>query len=326
MSSIEKKPVSFALLATVTVLVGSVATMAYPMFREDMHPRLPTLKPFNALQLAGRDVYQREGCVGCHTQTVRPLRSEVQRYGEYSRPGEFFYDRPFLWGSKRTGPDLAREGGKRPDGWHLKHYANPQSIEPRSNMPSYAFLAGARLDPAEVQAHMRALGLESTAEEIRALTNRSEMEALVAYTQWLGHAVQRAAGPAVDLQAQNPLRDSPQAVARGQKIFTENCTACHGDEGHGIEGMAPSLTDDVFLGEKGDMPDGALFGLISGGSDAKPALGRKGLPDGGMPAYQGQIPDDDIWALVSWIRAQQAHEGKEAPALEKSEHRQGGKH
>jgi cytochrome c oxidase cbb3-type subunit 2 len=311
--AIYRKPVSFALAAAATVLVGSVVTMAYPMLRADMHPRLEGLRPFSALELAGRDVYQREGCVGCHTQTVRPLRSEVLRYGDYSKAGEFYYDRPFLWGSKRTGPDLAREGGRRPDAWHRKHYADPQAVTPRSNMPGYAFLAAARLDPSEAKAHLDALGLPSAPGEIEALRDRTEMDALVAYTQWLGHAVQRVqpGAGAVDLAAANPLRGSPQAVARGQKIFEENCTACHGDQGQGVEGLAPSLADDVFLGQPGDMPDGAYFAIISGGSDAKGALGRKGLESGGMQAYGGQIANDDIWALVAWIRAQQAHQAGE---------------
>ena len=323
---IYKKPVSFALMAAVAVLIGSVVTMAYPMLRPEMHPRLDSLKPFSALQLAGRDVYQREGCVGCHTQTVRPLRSEVVRYGDYSKAGEFYYDRPFLWGSKRTGPDLAREGGKRPDAWHYKHYADPQSIEKKSNMPKYAFLTQARLDPAEVGAHMRALGLAATPEELAALAQKTEMDALVAYTQWLGHAVQRkAGGGAVDLQAANPLGDSPHAVTRGQKVFADNCTACHGEEGHGVPEVAPNLLDDEFLGQKPDMSDGAWFAVIHDGSDVKPQLGRKGLESGGMTAFGGQIPDEDIWAVISFLRAQQAHERKEGPAMEKVEHKEGQK-
>src|SRR5512134_1913252 len=147
--AIYRKPVSFALLATVAVLVGSVVTMAYPMLRPEMHPKLDSLRPFTALELAGRDVYQREGCVNCHTQTVRPLRSEVVRYlgsrarepgARYSVAGEFAYDHPFLWGSKRTGPDLAFEGWIKPSAsWQKAHYENPQAVVARSNMPSYAF-------------------------------------------------------------------------------------------------------------------------------------------------------------------------------------------
>ncbi len=333
--TIYRKPVSFALLAAATVLVGSLVTMAYPMLRPEMHEKLEGLRAFTPLELAGRDVYQREGCMGCHTQTVRPLRSEVLRYGDYSKAGEFYFDRPFLWGSKRTGPDLAREGGKRPDAWHARHYADPQAVTPRSNMPAYAFLAAARLDPAEVRGHYRVLASLSpkgqwtaTDADFQALSQKTELDALIAYTQWLGHAVQRRAavraGP--DLAAVNPLSDSPRAIARGAKVFEENCAVCHGAEGHGETQIAPNLIDDVVLGEKGDLPDGAYFALISGGSDAKAALGRKGLPDGGMTAFGGQLSKDDIWSIITWLRAQKAHEKKETPLLEQKEHIQGGKH
>lgn len=323
--TIYKRPVAFALLATATVLVGTVVTMLYPMLRPEMHPRLEALKPYTALQLAGRDLYQREGCVNCHTQTVRPLRSEVLRYGDYSKAGEFAYDRPFLWGSKRTGPDLAREGGRRPDGWHARHLENPQAFEPRSNMPAYAFLAKARLVPATVRAHMDALGFPYAAEEIAALAQKTEMDGMVAYMQVLGSAVPRRAGggEAVALDEKNPLGDAPEAIARGHKLYADNCAVCHGDEGHGQPDIAPSLTGAGFLGEKGDVGDGAYFTLISGGSDAKQAIGRKGDPAGGMTAFGGQLGKDDIWALVSWLRAQQSHERKEPPATEGTEHRGG---
>jgi cytochrome c oxidase cbb3-type subunit 2 len=323
--TLERKPILFTLVVVATVLVGSIVTMAYPMLRPDMHPRLETLKPYTPLQLAGRDVYQRESCVQCHTQTVRPLRTEVLRYGDYSKAGEFYYDHPFLWGSKRTGPDLAREGGKRPDAWHVAHYENPQAITPRSNMPPYPWLKTAKLDPVTVKAHMDALGLPYTAAQISELAGKTEMDALVAYTQQLGHAVEKKkAGGAVDLAAVNPFGTSPQAVARGQKLFEQSCSVCHGDEGHG--GIGPSLVNGKFLGEPGHGTDGAYFAIISQGSDAKKAIGRPGSPDGGMEAYAGQLSPDDIWSVVSWIRAQQAHEGKESPAVEAKEHQQGGKH
>jgi cytochrome c oxidase cbb3-type subunit 2 len=320
-----RKPILFTVAVTVTVLVGSIVMMAYPMMRPDMHPKLETLKPFTPLQLAGRDVYQREGCVNCHTQTVRPLRTEVLRYGDYSKAGEFFYDHPFLWGSKRTGPDLAREGGKRPDAWHQAHYENPQAITPRSNMPPYPWLKAARLDPATTKSHMDALGLPYTAAQIAELSGKTEMDALIAYTQQLGHAVQKkkSAG-SVDLAAVDPFGTSPQAVARGAKLFETNCAVCHGEEGHG--GIGPSFVEKKFLGEAGYGTDGAYFAIIAQGSDAKKAIGRPGNPDGGMEAYAGQLTPDEIWSVVSWIRAQQAHEGAEPAELEKREHQQGGKH
>ncbi|MCS7149618.1 MAG: cytochrome-c oxidase, cbb3-type subunit II [Caldimicrobium sp.] len=188
---IERNPVVLAVLATLAVLAGTIITMLYPMFRPEMHPKLEGLKPFTALQLAGRDVYQREGCFYCHTQTVRPLKTEVLRYGEYSKAGEFAYDRPFLWGSKRTGPDLARIGGKYPDEWHYKHFENPQAFFPQSNMPKYAFLKERKLDPQQIEAHMKALGFPYTKEEIEALKGKTEMDALVAYMQVLGTAVKK---------------------------------------------------------------------------------------------------------------------------------------
>ena len=322
---IYSKPILFTLMVTVAVLAGSIVMMAYPMLRADMHQKLEGLRPYTALQLAGRDVYQREGCMNCHTQTVRPLRTEVMRYGDYSKAGEFFYDHPFLWGSKRTGPDLAREGGKRPDTWHLAHFENPQAIVPRSNMPPYGWLKASKLDPVSVRAHMEALGMPFTAQQIAELGTRTEMDALVAYTQQLGHAVaKKPAGGGLDLAAVNPFRDSPQAIAAGAKLYAANCSVCHGDEGHG--GIGPSFTSGDFLGQKGYGTDGEYFAVISAGSDAKKAIGRPGSPDGGMESFGGQIPPDGIWQLLSFIRAQQKHEAGEQPTLEQREHQSGGKH
>ena len=322
---IYSKPIVFTLMVTVAVLVGSIVMMGYPMLRPDMHPKLEKLRPYTALQLAGRDVYQREGCVNCHTQTVRPLRTEVMRYGDYSKAGEFFYDRPFLWGSKRTGPDLAREGGKRPDSWHVAHFENAQAVVPRSNMPPYGWLKKARLDPVSVKAHMDALSMPYTAQQISDLASKTEMDALIAYVQQLGHAVEkpRAAG-GLDLAAVNPFGSSPQAIAAGAALFAASCSVCHGDEGHG--GIGPSFIENKFLGQPGYGTDGEYFAIISAGSDAKKAIGRPGLPDGGMEAFGAQIPTDGIWRLVSFIRAQQHHEGSEPAGVEKREHETGGKH
>jgi cytochrome c oxidase cbb3-type subunit 2 len=314
---IYRKPVLLAVMATVAILVGTIVTMAYPMLRADMHPKLETLKPFTPLQLAGRDVYQREGCVGCHTQTIRPLKSEVARYGDYSKAGEFAYDHPFLWGSKRTGPDLAREGGLRPDAWHYQHYLNPQQMAQRSNMPAYAFLRGRPVDAATVLAHMNALAtlhpeLKVDLATVQAsVAGKDELDALVAYTQWLGTSVQRRQVGAVDLAEANPLAGDAAAVQKGKALFADNCAVCHGDEGQGVEGVAPSVVDARFLEAEGDLPDAAYFAVISGGSDVKSALGRPGLKDGGMTAFGGQLKKDEIWSIVAWIRAQRAHEKAE---------------
>ena len=315
---IYRKPVLFSVVALLVILAGTVATMFYPMLRDDMHPRLEALRAFTPLELAGRDVYQREGCMGCHTQTVRPLASEVARYGDYSKAGEFAYDRPHLWGSKRTGPDLAREGGLRPDDWHVRHFTSPQSIVPKSNMPAYAFLRDAKLDPGTVKAHYRALAsMYRPAEfaaadgDFAALGQRTEMDALVAYMQWLGHAVPRECTFG-DVAATNPLSGNREAIQRGMGLYANNCAQCHGDQGEGMPGAVPSLVDDEFLAQKGDAPDGAYFGLIACGSDAKKKIGRPGDPGGGMTAFGGQLSDEEIWSLVSWIRSQQKHGREES--------------
>jgi len=135
------------------------------------------------------------------------------------------------------------------------------------------------------------------------------MDALVAYMQWLGHAVQRKAAGSFDVAMTNPLAGDAAVVAKGKKLFLENCAACHGDEGEG--GAGPSLLDDWFLGDKGDMPDAAYYALISYGSDVKPQLGRKGDPAGGMQAFAGPLSKEDIWSIVTFIRERQAHERAE---------------
>ena len=338
--TIYSKPVTFAVTAAAVVLVGTVVTMAYPLVRPEMHVKVAGLKPLPALELAGRDVYQREGCVNCHTQTVRPLRSEVIRYlgnraqeptARYSLAGEFAYDHPFLWGSKRTGPDLAFEGWIKPSAaWHREHLQNPQKLVARSNMPSYAFLDGERVDGLAVQASMRALrrvGVPYTDEDVagapQAVQGKTHMDALVAYVLSLGKAVDRGGpgGVEVDLALANPLGHAVAAVVRGKQLFEANgCGACHGDEAQGQEGVAPSLVDDAFGGQKGDLPDAAYFFMIKGGSAMKAAIGRPGVPDGGMQPFGGDLKDEDIWAIVSWLRNQKGHEAAEGHHDEHEEH------
>jgi cytochrome c oxidase cbb3-type subunit 2 len=328
--AIYRKPVAFALMATAAISAGTLAMMVVPMLRDELHVRVsPDMRPLTALELAGRDVYQREGCVNCHTQTVRPLPSEVARYykgdpakpvsAKYSLAGEFAFDHPFLWGSKRTGPDLAFEGWIKPSAsWQRAHYVDPRSKVPRSNMPAYAFLERARLDPVEVAAHMRALAkvgvpydAAAIADQTAALTGWTEMDALVAYTLSLGRYVDRsAAGVEIDLAEPNPVGNDVGAVKKGQELYAANCAACHADEGQGTEGVAPSLIDGRFLEQDGDLPDAAYFALIKGGSDAKGRLGRPGMKDGGMPAF-GDLADDDAWSIVAWIRMQAHHEKAE---------------
>ncbi len=162
------------------------------------------VQPYEALQLVGRDIYIREGCVGCHSQQVRMLQSEVQRYGPYSLAGEFVYDHPFLWGSKRTGPDLARVGGRYSDEWHRVHLRNPRDVVKESNMPSYPWLQRNSVENTDVQNRMRALrvlGVPYTDEQIERapakLKSKTEEDAVVAYLQSLGVAGREAAAKAV---------------------------------------------------------------------------------------------------------------------------------
>ncbi len=143
---ITTKPVLFALVSAAVILIGTIITVFIPLLMPSTQPLSPYVKPYTAVELEGRDIYMREGCNNCHTQTVRPLRTEVLRYGEYSKGEEFAYDHPFLWGSRRTGPDLNRIGGKYPDSWHYRHMQSPQGMFEKSNMPPYGWLANNRLD------------------------------------------------------------------------------------------------------------------------------------------------------------------------------------
>jgi cytochrome c oxidase cbb3-type subunit I/II len=166
---LERRPVKLTIFATVAILIGGMVQIIPSLIVDDYVPVISTVKPYTPLELEGRDIYIREGCVGCHSQMVRPFRSEVERYGEYAKSGEFVYDRPFLWGSKRTGPDLLRIGGKYSDNWHLNHFYDPQSTSSGSIMPSYKWLIVNELDKSQTEDKMEvmlALGVPYTQEEI----------------------------------------------------------------------------------------------------------------------------------------------------------------
>lgn len=166
---LERKPVQLTILATITILIGGVIQIIPTIMVKSNIPTISSVKPYTPLELEGRDLYIREGCVGCHSQMIRPFRSEVERYGEYSKAGEYVYDHPFLWGSKRTGPDLHREGGLKSDSWHYKHMYDPRFIEENSIMPAYPWLIRDKLDKSQTEAKMRAmvtLGVPYTEEDI----------------------------------------------------------------------------------------------------------------------------------------------------------------
>jgi cytochrome c oxidase cbb3-type subunit 2 len=182
-----------AIVIAVVITFGGLAEIVPLMYQAEAIQPLPGVKPYDPLALAGRNIYVREGCYNCHSQMVRTLRFETERYGHYSLAGESVYDRPFQWGSKRTGPDLARIGGRYSDDWHRVHLDNPRDVVPESNMPGYPWMAKNSIDPAEIMADMRALKRlgdpysdADIASAPAALAGKTEQDALIAYLQGLG--------------------------------------------------------------------------------------------------------------------------------------------
>lgn len=177
---LEGKSALFAVLTTVAILIGGIVEII-PLFSARMGPeQLPGVHPYTALEVAGRDIYIREGCYTCHSQMIRPMRAEVMRYGEWSRAGEYAYDHPFLLGSRRIGPDLQRVGGKYPDAWHYEHMRDPRSTSPGSVMPTYTWLLRQSYDPADIQASLRALkkvGVPYTDSDVAAAPAEMQAEA-----------------------------------------------------------------------------------------------------------------------------------------------------
>ncbi|RJP20038.1 MAG: cytochrome-c oxidase, cbb3-type subunit II [Deltaproteobacteria bacterium] len=317
-NSLYEKPVLFAIAAVVVISIGTLVTTFIPLFLPSTQPVSPLVKPYTAVELEGRDIYIREGCNNCHTQTVRPLRTEVARYGEYSKPEESAWDRPFLWGSRRTGPDLARVGGKYPDSWHYQHMRDPQGMFPKSNMPPYPWLAAAKLDTSLTARKVKVLGYGyDEAEVARQLSafrqsvtspayaaanarNQSisaalrgeltEQDAMVAYLQKLGKdlkAAQRASetAAAVPAATRNPFAGDRAAEEEGERIFKENCRSCHGEKGAGGFGPKLAVKDHKFGNGDAD--------LFTSVADGRP---------GGMPSFLPQLGKDRVWKVVSYIR------------------------
>ncbi|WNW10958.1 cytochrome-c oxidase, cbb3-type subunit II [Pseudomonas sp. DTU_2021_1001937_2_SI_NGA_ILE_001] len=193
---IEKNVTLLMLLMVLAVSVGGLTQIVPLFFQDTVNTPVEGMKPYTALQLEGRDIYIREGCVGCHSQMIRPFRAETERYGHYSVAGESVWDHPFLWGSKRTGPDLARVGGRYSDDWHRTHLYNPRNVVPESKMPAYPWLVETPLDSRDTVAKlkaMRTLGVPYSDADIdgavASLKGKTEMDALVAYLQVLGTAI-----------------------------------------------------------------------------------------------------------------------------------------
>jgi cytochrome c oxidase cbb3-type subunit 2 len=190
---IEQSVPLLIVLVILTIAVGGLVEIVPLYFQRDVVTPVKGIKPYEPLRLVGRDIYIREGCYNCHSQMIRPFRAETLRYGHYSVAGEFVYDHPFQWGSKRTGPDLARVGARYSDDWHRIHFNNPRDVVPESNMPAYPWFEKTKLDGSDVQARMKALrtvGVPYTDEQIaaapEALKGKTELDAVIAYLQGLG--------------------------------------------------------------------------------------------------------------------------------------------
>lgn len=294
-NSIYSKGLVFTVVALVVILIGTIATVFVPMMTSSMHPKIDAMQenPYTPLQLAGRDVYQKEGCINCHSQTVRPLKADVLRYGEISQPGESAFERPFLWGSKRTGPDLARVGGVYSDEWQKAHLINPQHFFPKSNMPKYPWLAEKKLDPVSIEKNAKAYGIKYTQEDIDALNGLTELDAIVAYLQQLGTYVENThaivADEAAFENAQNPFIDNQEKIARGQEIYDLLCVGCHATNGKGsAEGY--DLTSMTFAEALPDYSDGLMFTTIANGIQ------------GSMPSHLKIMTKEDIWSVAAYVR------------------------
>ena len=193
---VETNNLLMVVLILLVIAVGGMVEIIPLFFQKSTTQPIEGVQPYTALQLAGRDVYVREGCYNCHSQMIRPLRAETLRYGHYSVAGEFVYDHPFQWGSKRTGPDLHRVGGKYSDEWHRIHLINARDVVPESNMPAYPWLEKNRVDAAAMPTHMTALrrvGVPYSDAEIaqasQDVQGKTEMDALIAYLQAMGRAL-----------------------------------------------------------------------------------------------------------------------------------------
>ena len=193
---VETNNLLMVVLILLVIAVGGMVEIIPLFFQKSTTQPIEGVQPYTALQLAGRDVYLREGCYNCHSQMIRPLRAETLRYGHYSVAGEFVYDHPFQWGSKRTGPDLHRVGGKYSDEWHRIHLNNPRDVVPESNMPAYSWLEKTPVDAAAMPAHMTALrrvGVPYSDEEIaqasQEVQGKTDLDALIAYLQAMGRAL-----------------------------------------------------------------------------------------------------------------------------------------
>ena len=314
---LERRPVQFSILATVAILIGGIVEFVPMMMIESNVPTISSVKPYTPLELQGRDIYIKEGCNNCHSQMVRPFRSETERYGEYSKAGEFVYDHPFLWGSRRTGPDLARAGVKtgkmyKSNAWHFQHLVSPQAVNEASVMPPYPWLAKSNIDltttPAKINA-MITLGVPyeedyanranedylAQAEKIVAnlktsgieTTPETEIVALIAYLQRLGTDIykgrEKQRSNLVPMTA--PLMTDETNLVAGKELYDANCMACHGGVGEG-NGIGPNLTDEYWLN--------------GGSNDQIFHATSEGIVEKGMAAWKHSLNPEQLMQVVSY--------------------------
>lgn len=292
-NSIYSKGLILTVIILVTVLVGTIITVFIPLAMDSMHPKFNGEYNYTALELAGRDVYKAEGCINCHSQLVRPLKADVLRYGEVTQPAESAYERPFMWGSKRTGPDLARVGGVYSDEWQKAHLINPQAFFPKSNMPKYDWLANQKVDVEEAIASAEAYGIKGTHAELQ---GKTKLDALVAYLQMLGTKLPYENTHKVEIPeeyattAKNVYAaGGKEAMGRGAELFDLLCKSCHGVTGKkSVAGM--DITNMTFADALTDMSDGEIFITIA-----------NGIP-GSMPNHFKIMSKNDIWMIAAYLR------------------------
>ncbi len=287
---LEKNPVVFIILAFVVIMIGTTITMIAPFkWINSDSDKIAEVKPYTPLQQEGRDLYMREGCNNCHSQTVRTLAADVERYGYgggFSKSGEFVYDRPHLWGSRRMGPDLARIGLKPlTPAWHKKHMENPQSVVPASNMPTYALL-NKPLDTTYSERKMKLLNFPYTQTDLDDLKGKTEMDAMIAYMRKLGTDIPvkkaEAAVQSPVAVTTNPFKDVKAVEVEANAIYKQQCASCHGENREGT--LGPALKGSA-------KSDAELFTIIS-----------KGVEANGMPPYGTSLGDQKIWKMVTYIK------------------------
>jgi len=315
---LERRPVELTVLAFVALFIGGAIEIIPLIMVKSNVPTISSVKPYTPLELHGRDIYIREGCNNCHSQTVRPFRSETERYGEYSKAGEFVYDHPFLFGSRRTGPDLAREGvGKlyKLDSWQYNHLLSPQTMNLQSIMPPYPWLITDKLDTTSTAAKINAMialgvpydknyamlanadlakqaqliadGLKQSIPKADAST---EIIALIAYLQRLGKDITVASASLTQATAPVNMPDAPMTseadLTAGRAIYVKNCLTCHGNAGEG-NAIGPNLTDNYWIN--------------GGTNDEIYRSVHTGIPAKGMQAWQYSLPANDLMKVSSYV-------------------------